>query len=168
MGLPKKIRTAIHPNGKKKQDKSLETRKYTSTFPIQRYFMAVKVLEFLKFFLQMVGVYSSFPLQGILLIVSLVVQIEIDSITANCQTIHPTETFVLVNNFFKLPVPGIEPLTIGMQGQLSIHSTMGTPQNFNLVDKRIFWNTMRSRNRTGAMRHQPLLYSQLILSYHKL
>lgn len=130
--------------------------------------MAVKVLEFLKFFLQMVGVYSSFPLQGILLIVSLVVQIEIDSITANCQTIHPTETFVLVNNFFKLPVPGIEPLTIGMQGQLSIHSTMGTPQNFNLVDKRIFWNTMRSRNRTGAMRHQPLLYSQLILSYHKL
>ena len=35
--------------------------------------------------------------------------------------------FIHINNLFKLLASGIEPLTLGLQGHLSIHSTMGDP-----------------------------------------
>ena len=63
-----------------------------------------------------------------------------------CRHYHLTHTsllcfcvsqwiFIQINNFFKLPAPGIEPLTLGLQGQCSTPTPRGLSEFFTLNTK---------------------------------
>ena len=72
--------------------------------------------------------------------------------------------FIQINNFFKLPAPGIEPLTLGLQGQCSTPTPRGLT-NFILNHNQL-WNYSSGPDSTVNAERAKLIYIEQAAYYY--